>query len=78
MDRYSCDGASLSIVVEEGESVDVAGSGATTLAIRAMTSVIKGGTNGVEGGGFSTSPELIVEESFHEARVINCYIQKPL
>ncbi|GJZ70344.1 hypothetical protein Tco_0633894, partial [Tanacetum coccineum] len=31
------DGASWSIVVEEGEPVDAAGSGATTLAIGAMT-----------------------------------------
>ncbi|GJS35014.1 hypothetical protein Tco_0533396 [Tanacetum coccineum] len=32
------DGASWSTVVEEGEPVDAAGSGATTSAIRAMTS----------------------------------------
>ncbi|GKB35314.1 hypothetical protein Tco_0880256 [Tanacetum coccineum] len=33
MDRYLCDGASWLIVVEEGESVDTTGSGATTLAM---------------------------------------------
>ncbi|GKG10327.1 hypothetical protein Tco_0339073, partial [Tanacetum coccineum] len=33
------DGASWSIVVEEGEPVDAAGSGVTTSAIRVMTSV---------------------------------------
>ncbi|GKG17722.1 hypothetical protein Tco_0372020, partial [Tanacetum coccineum] len=37
-DRYSCNGASWSIVVEEGELVDAAGSGAITSAIRVMTS----------------------------------------
>ncbi|GKD22826.1 hypothetical protein Tco_1224529 [Tanacetum coccineum] len=35
---FMCDGASWSTVVEEGEPVDEAGSGATTSAIGAMTS----------------------------------------
>ncbi|GJT70903.1 hypothetical protein Tco_1030189 [Tanacetum coccineum] len=35
---FTCDGTSWSTVIEEGEAVDVAGSGATTSAIRAMTS----------------------------------------
>ncbi|GJY03086.1 hypothetical protein Tco_0361238 [Tanacetum coccineum] len=34
---FMCDGASWSTVVEEGEPVDAAGSGATTSAIGAMT-----------------------------------------
>ncbi|GKD75875.1 hypothetical protein Tco_1334157 [Tanacetum coccineum] len=38
MDRYSCDGVSWSTIVEEGEPVDAAGSGAATLAIGAMKS----------------------------------------
>ncbi|GKE38780.1 hypothetical protein Tco_1462185 [Tanacetum coccineum] len=38
MDRYSCDGASWSIVFEEGKPLDAVSSGATTSAIGAMTS----------------------------------------
>ncbi|GKA07386.1 hypothetical protein Tco_0686610 [Tanacetum coccineum] len=44
-------------VFEVGEPIDSACDGATTSAFGAMT---LGGTNGVEGGGFGTSPELIV------------------
>ncbi|GKE95171.1 hypothetical protein Tco_1580026, partial [Tanacetum coccineum] len=40
------DGASWSTVVEEGEPVDVAGSGATTSAIGAMTSGARRSTLG--------------------------------
>ncbi|GKF48925.1 hypothetical protein Tco_0142176, partial [Tanacetum coccineum] len=35
---FMCDGVSWSTIVEEGESVDAAGSGATTSVIGAMTS----------------------------------------
>nr|GEX27683.1 hypothetical protein [Tanacetum cinerariifolium] len=42
-----------------------AGSGATTLTIEEMTSGAWGSTLG---GG----------ESFHEVRVLNCFVQKPL
>ncbi|GJZ10880.1 hypothetical protein Tco_0545639 [Tanacetum coccineum] len=52
MDRYSCDGASWSTVVEEGELVDAAGFGATTLAIRVMTS---GAGRSTLDGGLSNS-----------------------
>ncbi|GJV23364.1 hypothetical protein Tco_1376059 [Tanacetum coccineum] len=38
MDRYSCDGASWSTVIEEDEPIDAAGSRATTSAVGAMTS----------------------------------------
>ncbi|GKA47907.1 hypothetical protein Tco_0740865 [Tanacetum coccineum] len=41
-------GASWSTVVEEGEPVNAAGSGATTLAIRAMTS--RAGRSTLDGG----------------------------
>nr|GFC58163.1 hypothetical protein [Tanacetum cinerariifolium] len=43
--------------IEEGELVDAADSGATTLAIEAMTSGVGGSTLG---GGFGMSHELIV------------------
>ncbi|GKE67282.1 hypothetical protein Tco_1521443, partial [Tanacetum coccineum] len=46
------DGAFWSTVVEEGEPVDAAGSGATTLAIRAMTS---GAGRSTLDGGLSNS-----------------------
>ncbi|GJS58095.1 hypothetical protein Tco_0652879, partial [Tanacetum coccineum] len=46
------DGASWSTVVEEGEPVDAAGSGATTLAIGAMTS---GAGRSTLDGGLSNS-----------------------
>ncbi|GKG32634.1 hypothetical protein Tco_0430144 [Tanacetum coccineum] len=57
MDRYSSvqhlsDGASWSTVVEEGEPIDAAGSGATTLTIRAMTS---GAGRSTLDGGLSNS-----------------------
>ncbi|GKF18841.1 hypothetical protein Tco_0063759 [Tanacetum coccineum] len=46
--RMERDGASWSTVVEEGEPVDAAGSGATTSAIRAMTS--RAGRSTLNGG----------------------------
>ncbi|GKG33018.1 hypothetical protein Tco_0430528, partial [Tanacetum coccineum] len=46
------DGASWSTIVEEGESVDAAGSGATTSLIRAMTS---GAGRSTLDGGLSNS-----------------------
>ncbi|GKA04308.1 hypothetical protein Tco_0677089 [Tanacetum coccineum] len=49
---YNGDGASWSIVVEEGEPVDAAGSGATTSAIRAITS---GAERSTLDGGLSNS-----------------------
>ncbi|GKG32835.1 hypothetical protein Tco_0430345, partial [Tanacetum coccineum] len=52
MDRYSCDGASWSTVVEEGEPVDAACSGATTSAIGVMTS---GAGRSTLDGGLSNS-----------------------
>nr|GFA30226.1 hypothetical protein [Tanacetum cinerariifolium] len=67
------DGTSWSTVVEEGKPVDSAGSGATTLAIRAMTSWVGRSTLG---GGFGTSLELIVAGVIHEVRVLNFYVQK--
>nr|GFD34883.1 hypothetical protein [Tanacetum cinerariifolium] len=60
---FMCAGASWSTVVEEGKPVDAAGSGATALAIREMTS----------GAGRST---LGREESFHEVQVLNCCVKK--
>ncbi|GKG00803.1 hypothetical protein Tco_0302493, partial [Tanacetum coccineum] len=42
------DGASWSTVIEEGEPVDAAGYGATTSAIRAMTSGV--GRSTLDGG----------------------------
>ncbi|GKC79966.1 hypothetical protein Tco_1130740 [Tanacetum coccineum] len=42
------DGASWSTIVEEGESVDIAGSGATTSAIGAMNSGV--GLSTLDGG----------------------------
>nr|GEZ58210.1 hypothetical protein [Tanacetum cinerariifolium]GFA18912.1 hypothetical protein [Tanacetum cinerariifolium] len=59
------DGASWSTVVEEGEPVDSAGSGAITSAIEAITS---GAGRSTLGGG----------ELFHKVRVLNYYVQKPL
>nr|GEZ51684.1 retrovirus-related Pol polyprotein from transposon TNT 1-94 [Tanacetum cinerariifolium] len=53
---FMCDGASWSTVVEEGEPVDVTGSGATTSAIRAMTS--EDGRSTLDGASCST----VVEE----------------
>ncbi|GJR19992.1 hypothetical protein Tco_0968519 [Tanacetum coccineum] len=47
-DRYSCDGASWSTIVEEGEPVDKTGSRATTSTIGAMTS---GAGQSILGGG---------------------------
>ncbi|GKF16274.1 hypothetical protein Tco_0061192 [Tanacetum coccineum] len=63
MDRYSCDGASWSIVVEEGEPVDAAGSGATTSAIGAMTS--GAGRSTLHGGShfMKCGPELLCSEA---------------
>ncbi|GKF03735.1 hypothetical protein Tco_0030658 [Tanacetum coccineum] len=49
---FMCDGASWSTVVEEGELVDSAGSGAITSAIGAMTS---GTGRSTQGGGVSNS-----------------------
>ncbi|GJX86396.1 hypothetical protein Tco_0337170 [Tanacetum coccineum] len=50
----------ISTVVEEGDTVDTAGTGATTSSIGA--NVVQGWriNTCVEGGGFGTSPELIV------------------
>nr|GEV29622.1 hypothetical protein [Tanacetum cinerariifolium] len=64
------DGASWSTVVEESEPIDPVGSRATTPAIRAMTlgtgrSTLGGGVSNsydIEGGGFDTSPKMIVAE----------------
>ncbi|GJW92877.1 hypothetical protein Tco_0172549 [Tanacetum coccineum] len=55
--RVIGDGASWSTVVEEGEPVNTARTGATTSSIRAMTS---GAGRSTLGGG----------ESFHEVRVL--------
>ncbi|GKE69222.1 hypothetical protein Tco_1527294, partial [Tanacetum coccineum] len=49
------DGASWSTVVEEGEPVDTAGSGATTSVIRAMTA---GAMQSTLGGGMSNSSNI--------------------
>nr|GEX56184.1 hypothetical protein [Tanacetum cinerariifolium] len=64
MDHYSCkvqellgDGASWSTVVEEGEPVDAAGSGATTLAIR----VIASGAGRSTRGGDYVIHQIVVE-----------------
>ncbi|GJS64276.1 hypothetical protein Tco_0678840 [Tanacetum coccineum] len=59
------DGASWSTVVEEGEPVDTTGTGETTSSIGEMT---LGAGRSTLGGG----------ESFHEVRVLNCCVQKPL
>ncbi|GJX92176.1 hypothetical protein Tco_0345502 [Tanacetum coccineum] len=40
-------------------------------------SCLNGGTNGVEGGGFERVMNWVLQESFHEARVLNCFVQKP-
>ncbi|GKE09737.1 hypothetical protein Tco_1413288, partial [Tanacetum coccineum] len=49
-------GASWSTVVEEGEPVKTAGYGATTSAIRAMTS---GAGRSTHGGGFLDLPKML-------------------
>nr|GEZ61382.1 hypothetical protein [Tanacetum cinerariifolium] len=59
------EGASWSTVIEEGEPIESASSRVTTSSIRATTSRAGGSTLG---GG----------ESFHEVRVLNYFVQKPL
>ncbi|GKD71048.1 hypothetical protein Tco_1325138 [Tanacetum coccineum] len=71
---FMCDGASWSAVVEKGEPVDTTGSGATTSAIRAITS--RAGQSTLGGGVSNSQTSVEIKDPNQFLKVVQTVLKE--